>query len=170
MTNCTFDARALPERRLLAEPLHQRCSGRQPRHGGGFCSARWQKNTVQVAGCKRNMHLLEKIKYTERMTLFFQRLQTNLRIILDTTTERGFMINLVIKCFLRVQDAHALIPVSGNKGLFYCPCRAPFCPCAERFSQTWLPHSKFHFIHHSLQDHRKRISAYIVRDALPDRI
>jgi hypothetical protein len=115
-------------------------------------------------------YLLEKIKYTERMTLFFQRLQTNLRIILDTTTERGFMINLVIKCFLRVQDAHALFPVSGNKGLFYCPCRAPFCPCAERFSQTWLPHSKFHFIHHSLQDHRKRISAYIVRDALPDRI
>jgi len=56
LTNCTFDARALPERRLLAEPLHQRCSGRQPRHGGGFCSARWQKNTVQVAGCKRNMH------------------------------------------------------------------------------------------------------------------
>jgi hypothetical protein len=55
LTNCTFDARALPERRLLAEPLHQRCSGRQPRHGGGFCSARWQKNTVQVAGCKRNM-------------------------------------------------------------------------------------------------------------------
>ena len=63
MTNCTFDARALPERRLLAEPLHQRCSGRQPRHGGGFCSARWQKNTVQVAGCKRNMQLLKALCY-----------------------------------------------------------------------------------------------------------
>jgi hypothetical protein len=85
-------------------------------------------------------------------------------------TERSFMINLVIKCFLRVQDAQALIPVSGNKGLFYCPCRAPFCSGAERFSQTWLPHSKFHSIHHSLQDHRKRINAYIVRDALPDRV
>ena len=58
--------------------------------------------------------------------------------------EGGFSVHFIVKCFLRMQNPHALFSIAGNEGFFYCTRSVSFCSGTQRFFQTGLSHSKFH--------------------------